>query len=160
MKKLIIFLFKLFLLYISGMTPEQWKRQQQAEKNAKNTKNFAAFGPQSFKSRSMQSFQKDLENGKASHLLPVFNAKEKIKKGELKVEDIPYMQRGGAWDNSDVKGAKKKDWDAMDKTYNANEKQGNGWDWSGKQQRKGPSVSKTAKAVTTKPKPTKLFGLF
>jgi hypothetical protein len=29
--------------------------------------------------------------------MPVFNAKEKVKKGELKLEDIPYMQRGGAW---------------------------------------------------------------
>ena len=42
----------------------------------------------------MQSFQEALERGEAEHLLPVFNAKQKIAKGELKEEDIPYMQRG------------------------------------------------------------------
>ena len=148
------------------MTPEQWKKQQEAEKKATKSKNFAAFGPQSFKSRSMQSFQTDLEKGKASHLLPVFNAKEKIKKGELKVQDIPYMQRGGAWDNSDVKGAKKKDWDTTDKTYNANASQELGWDWSGKKERKGPPANKASnnnnnnKPAPPKPQTKKLFGLF
>ena len=42
--------------------------------------------------------------------MPVFNAKEKLARNEIKLEDIPYMQRGGAWDNSDVKGAKKLPW--------------------------------------------------
>lgn len=51
-------------------------------------------GPKGFKSRSMQSFQEALERGEAEHLLPVFNAKQKIARGELKEEDIPYMQRG------------------------------------------------------------------
>lgn len=36
-----------------------------------------------------------MERGEAEHLLPVFNAEERVKKGELKPEDIPYMQRGG-----------------------------------------------------------------
>jgi hypothetical protein len=143
------------------MTPEQWKKKQEAEENAKKSKNFAAFGPQSFKSRSMQAFQKDLEQGKASHLLPVFNAKDKIKKGELKMEDIPYMQRGGAWDDSDVKGAKKKEWVSDDKAYSANAKQGASGDWSGQQQRKGPAAaSKAAKPTPPKPPQKKLFGLF
>ena len=47
--------------------------------------------------------------------MPEFNAKDRVKKGELKVEDIPYMQRGGNWDNSDVKGAKKATWLPSDK---------------------------------------------
>ena len=51
-------------------------------------------GPKGFKSRSMQSFQEALERGEAEHLLPVFNAKQKIASGQLKEEDIPYMQRG------------------------------------------------------------------
>jgi len=33
-----------------------------------------------------------LERGEAEHLMPVFNAKEKVRTGKLKVEDIPYMQ--------------------------------------------------------------------
>lgn len=139
------------------MTPEQWKKLKQKEQASKAGKKFGAYGPQSFQSRSMQAFQTDLEKGKANHLLPVFNAKERIKKGELKVEDIPYMQRGGAWDNSDVGGAKKKQWSAVDKTYKANEAPATP-DWLGNVQRKGPQPKnqKTEQAKPTK----KLFGLF
>lgn len=56
--------------------------------------NIGRMGPKGFKSRSMQSFQEALERGEAEHLLPVFNAKQKVARGELKEEDIPYMQRG------------------------------------------------------------------
>ena len=49
--------------------------------------------------------------------MPVFFAKEKIAKGEIKPEDVPYMQRGGNWDNSDVKGAKRIGWLQSDKEY-------------------------------------------
>ena len=47
----------------------------------------------------------------------MFDAKKKVARGELKLEDIPYMQRGGSWDNSDIKGAKKKRWLKEDKEY-------------------------------------------
>ena len=67
---------------------------QAKEKADRAKKNFGAFGPQSFKSRSLQSFQKEMEKGKTGHLMSVFNAKEKIKAGKLRQEDIPYMQRG------------------------------------------------------------------
>ena len=50
-----------------------------------------------FKSRSFQSFQEALERGEASHMMPVENAKERLRKKEIKLEDIPYMQRGGSW---------------------------------------------------------------
>jgi hypothetical protein len=43
----------------------------------------------------MQSFQEALERGEAEHLLPVFNAKERVKKGELKLEDIPVSVLAG-----------------------------------------------------------------
>jgi hypothetical protein len=33
-----------------------------------------------FQSRSFQSFQEALEQGEAAHLMPVFNAKERIKR--------------------------------------------------------------------------------
>jgi hypothetical protein len=42
----------------------------------------------------------------AGHLMPMFNAKDKLKKGAIKPQDIPYMQRGGSWDNTDIKGGK------------------------------------------------------
>lgn len=77
-----------------GMTPEQWKRHQEEEKKKMARKNFAALGPQSFKSRSLQSFQTDLEKGKADHLLPVMFAKDRIKKGEIKETDVPCKYCG------------------------------------------------------------------
>jgi hypothetical protein len=99
----------------SGMSVHQWHEIQRAEEKKRRSKNFAAFGPTSFKSRSLQGFQEDLEKGKSGHLFPAMFAKERVKKGEMKEEDIPYMQRLGSWDNSDVKGAKKKEWSETDK---------------------------------------------
>jgi hypothetical protein len=76
------------------MSPEQWRKLQEKEYSAKAKQKLGAYGPQSFKSRSLQSFQKDLEKGSAGHLLPVMNAKERVKQGKIKPEDVPYMQRG------------------------------------------------------------------
>jgi hypothetical protein len=77
------------------MSPEQYRKLQAKENEQKVKKQFGAFGPQSFKSRSLQSFQQDLEKGKAGHLMLVMNAKDLVKRGKLKPEDVPYMQRGG-----------------------------------------------------------------
>lgn len=140
-----------------GMTPAQWKKYQEAERKQKAQKNFGALGPQSFKSRSLQSFQTDLEKGKASHLLPVMFAKDRVKKGEIKKEDIPYMQRGGNWDDSDVKGAKKKQWNPIDKKYEAMKGPSKKVDWTGRQARTGPEGKTTEKK---KPATKKLFGMF
>jgi hypothetical protein len=62
-----------------------------------------------------------------------------------------YMQRGGSWDNSDVKGAKKKKWLSSDKEYNKGgyKKEqsvsilgtGEGLDWTGSRARSRPSES-------------------
>ena len=71
-----------------------------AEAAKKAKQNLGALGPKGFKSRSFQSFQEALERGEAEHLLPVLNAEERVKKGELKWTDIPYMQRGGSWGKS------------------------------------------------------------
>lgn len=59
------------------------------------------------------------------------------------------MQRGGSWDNSDVKGAKKKKWLSSDKDYSGGGFKkdqsvsifglGEGLDWTGKRGRTGPS---------------------
>merc|ERR1712038_1531161 len=105
-------------------------------------------GPRGFKSRSMKSFQEALERGEATHLVPVFNAKDKLKSGQIRKEDIPYMQRGGSWDNSDVKGARKAKWLKSDKDYASGgyKKEqsvsifgvGEGLDWTGKRGRSGP----------------------
>jgi len=107
-------------------------------------KRFGAFGPQTFKSRSLQSFQQDLEKGKAAHLMPMFNAKEQLAKGKIKKEDIPYMQRGGSWDNTDVKGAKKKNWNEADKNYDQNQLPMR-VDWMGVSRVQGPAKTQNKK---------------
>jgi len=138
-----------------GMSKEQYQQMLKKEKESKKGKNLGAYGPQSFKSRSLQAFQKDLETGKASHLMPVLNAKERLKRGELKQEDIPYMQRLGSWDNSDI--GKKKKGNVNDEKYNKTVYQAPAkFDWTGRGTRSGPAQKK---AVEEKPK-KKLFGLF
>lgn len=59
------------------------------------------------------------------------------------------MQRGGSWDNSDVKGAKQRNWLKSDKKYAGGgfKKEqsvsilgsGAGLDWTGRDPRSGPS---------------------
>jgi len=171
----------------AGFTKESWKAYQEKEKQkAQAKKNLGAMGPKGFKSRSFQSFQEALERGEAAHLMPVFNAEEKVRKGIIKREDIPYMQRGGSWDNSDVKGARKVRWLNSDKDYASGgfKKEqsvsifgkGEGLDWTGTQSRKGPSESvmgaaprfganykapKVSDLTSSDAKPKKkLFGLF
>jgi hypothetical protein len=78
-----------------GLTKEQWAKIQKKERETKA--GLGNLGPRGFKSRSMQSFQEALERGEAAHQLPMFNAKQKLARGEIKLEDIPYMQRGGSW---------------------------------------------------------------
>merc|ERR1719231_894877 len=54
--------------------------------------------------------------------MPLEMAQQKLARGEIKPEDIPYMQRaGGSWDDSDMTrfGAKKKNWLKSDKAYAA-----------------------------------------
>ena len=47
------------------------------------------------------------ERGEAEHLFPVDPAK--VRTGEIPLKDVPYMQRGGSWTNSDLTG-KGKGW--------------------------------------------------
>ncbi len=77
----------------SGFSPEEYKKFKETEAKQKAKKNLGGLGPRGFKSRSFQSFQEALERGETDHLLPVFNAKEKMKKGELKLEDIPVSRK-------------------------------------------------------------------
>lgn len=136
-----------------GFTATSYKKFKAEEAKKKATKNLGGVGPRGFQSRSMQSFQEALEKGEAEHLLPVFNANERIKKGELRPEDVPYMQRGGKWDNTDIKGARnKKNWLKSDKDYAAGgyKRDENyilgfgGIDWTGKGARSGPESSTSA----------------
>ena len=71
-----------------GFTAESYKKFKAAEAKKKQ-QNLGALGPKGFQSRSMQSFQEAMERGEATHLMPMFNAQEKLKSGKIRKEDIP-----------------------------------------------------------------------
>jgi hypothetical protein len=63
-----------------------------------------------FKSRSIQGWQEAYEHGETGHTYAPIDYRKLIQQKKLRKEDIPYMVRGGSWDNSDCKGAKKRKW--------------------------------------------------
>ena len=76
----------------SGFTKDSWATFKAKEKKQKEDaikKNLGRVGPKGFQSRSFQSFQEALERGEAAHMMPVEFAKERLAKGEIKMEDIP-----------------------------------------------------------------------
>ena len=91
----------------SGMSPEAYAAMKKREEDARKKKQFGKGGARGFESRSMQSFVAGLEKGETKHLFPV--NPEKVRKGEIALKDVPYMQRGGSWTNSDLT-QKKKGW--------------------------------------------------
>lgn len=100
-----------------GLTAEQYNKIKSQEAAKNKGKNLGALGPRGFKSRSMQAWQQAYEKGLASHSFAPFGYRGKLEKGELKKSDVPYMVRGGSWDNSDVSGAKRLRWMKADKEY-------------------------------------------
>ena len=90
----------------SGLSKEEYARLKKKEVDEKKKKNFGVGGARGFQSRSMASFMLAQERGEAKHLFPV--DPEKVRRGEIALKDVPYMQRGGSWDNSDLQ--KRKGW--------------------------------------------------
>ena len=97
-------LTKLSAYVPSGMSAAEWKKIQDKEKQQRTGKNFGAGGARGFKSRSFNSFVDAMERGEAPHLFAV--NPDEVRKGNIALKDVPYMQRGGSWDNSDLKGKK------------------------------------------------------
>lgn len=87
-----------------GLSKAQWEKMKKDEAAKRAKKEFGKGGARGFESRSMQSFVAALEKGEAKHLMPVNPAK--VRSGEIALKDVPYMQRGGSWTNSDLKGKK------------------------------------------------------
>jgi hypothetical protein len=100
-----------------GLSKEQYEKIKRAEANKNKGKNLGALGPRGFKSRSMEAWQKAYEKGQASHAFAPIGFHDKLKKGLIKKEDVPYMVRGGSWDNSDVFGARRLRWNKDDVEY-------------------------------------------
>jgi len=99
-----------------GLTAAEYNRIK-AEDKKKMGKDLGRLGPRGFKSRSMEAWQMAYEKGLAKHSIAPFGYREALKKGEIKKEDVPYMVRGGSWDNSDVKGARRLPWLKNDVEY-------------------------------------------
>lgn len=127
-----------------GLSAAEYNKIKQQDKK-KAGKDLGKLGPRGFKSRSMQAWQEAYESGQAGHTFAPIDYKKLLRQGKIKKEDVPYMVRGGSWDNSDVKGAKKLSWSKKDKEYaNGGYKKeqsvsilgsGPGFDWTGKQTR-------------------------
>ena len=100
----------------SGLSDAEYKRIKEADKK-KMGGNLGNLGPRGFKSRSMQSFQEAHERGQTQHKMAVIGYQKALKEGKIKKQDVPYMVRGGSWDDSDVPGAKRATWLDSDKKY-------------------------------------------
>ena len=94
----------------------------------------------------MQAWQEQAyEKGQAGHSFAPFGYREAFKQGKVSKAEIPYMVRGGSWDNSDVIGARRLPWNKKDREYaNGGYKKeqsvsilgsGPGFDWTGQRPR-------------------------
>ena len=101
----------------AGLTAEQYNSIKKRDQEKTKNKDLGRLGPRGFASRSMEAWQKAYERGQASHAVAPIGYKEMLKNGKIKKEDVPYMVRGGSWDNSDVKGARRLRWLKQDKDY-------------------------------------------
>ena len=92
-----------------GLSKEDWEMIKKKDKK-KNLK-FEGTSGMKFRSRSFKEFANGREDGTIEYNMPMERAKEKLNKGLIRPEDIPYMQRpGGMPDNSDLKKKFKFPW--------------------------------------------------
>jgi len=127
-----------------GLSPQEYAKIKANDKK-KIGKDLGRLGPKGFKSRSLEAWQMAFERGETSHTFAPIGYREKVKNGTIKKEEVPYMVRGGSWDNSDLKGAKRLRWLKKDKEYATGgyKKEqsssiigsGPGIDWAGKRSR-------------------------
>lgn len=107
---------KLYSYVPSGLTAEEYMKVKKRDEK-KLGANLGRLGPRGFKSRSMQAWQEAYERGETAHSIAPFGYQKSLREGKIKKEDVPYMVRGGSWDNSDIPGAKRKRWLKIDKEY-------------------------------------------
>eukprot|EP00977_Amphora_coffeiformis_P017622 scaffold5828_cov168-Amphora_coffeaeformis.AAC.25 len=99
-----------------GLSPAEYEKIKKQDR-AKAGKDLGRLGPRGFVSRSMQGWQEAYERGETSHTFAPINYRQQLKEKKIKATDVPYMVRGGKWDNSDCNGAKKQKWLKSDKDY-------------------------------------------
>ena len=100
-----------------GLTVDQYNQVKKQDKSRMG-KDLGRLGPRGFKSRSMQAWQEAYERGEAKHEIAPFGYKQLLKQGKLQKKDLPYMVRGGSWDNSDVAAPwERRKWSKLDREY-------------------------------------------
>jgi hypothetical protein len=99
-----------------GLSLQEYQKIK-ANDRKKIGKNLGRLGPRGFKSRSMQAWQEAYEKGEAGHAFAPFGYREDLKKGKINKAQVPYMVRGGSWDNSDVSGGRRLKWSKKDREY-------------------------------------------
>jgi len=99
-----------------GLSPTDYEKIKKQDR-AKVGKDLGRLGPRGFVSRSMQGWQEAYERGETSHTFAPINYRKQLQEKKIKLTDIPYMVRGGKWDNSDCTGPKKQNWLKSDKDY-------------------------------------------
>lgn len=99
-----------------GLTPEQYNKIKQQDKK-KMGGNLGGLGPKGFTSRSLKAWQEAYEQGDAGHTFAPIGYRKQLKQGKIRKEQIPYMVRGGKWDNSDISGARRLKWNKTDREY-------------------------------------------
>ena len=134
-----------------GLSPQEHERIRKQDKQRLG-KELGRLGPKGFKSRSMEAWQMACERGETSHTFAPLGCREKLKKGEIKKEQVPCMVRGGSWDNSDVFGAIRQKWSNKDREHakgGCKKEQsasilgsGPGFDWTGTRSREENKVKK------------------
>lgn len=99
-----------------GLSPEEYKKVKQQDKK-KLGKDLGRLGPRGFKSRSMQAWQEAYERSETGHSFAPFGYRQQLKEGKINKQDVPYMVRGGSWDDSDIFGFARRKWNKSDKEY-------------------------------------------
>lgn len=99
-----------------GLSLQEYQKIKEQDKKRVG-KDLGRLGPRGFKSRSMQAWQEAYERGEASHTFAPFGYREATQQGKIRKDEVPYMVRGGSWDNSDVKGARRLKWGKKDREY-------------------------------------------
>lgn len=103
----------------AGLTPEQYRKIKQQDKKKTVGKDLGRLGPRGFQSRSMQAWQEAYERGETGHEFAPFGYRQQLQQGKIGKKDVPYMVRGGSWDDSDVIGnvLGRLKWNKTDKEY-------------------------------------------
>jgi len=102
----------------------------------------------------MQAWQEAHKKGLAGHVFAPIGYRQQLKQGTIKLENIPYMVRGGSWDNFDVCGSRQLKWLKMDKDYaNGSYKKEQSISILGS----GPGLDWTGEGCHSKDKTKKLF---